>query len=189
MARRDLSFAPPMSELLSSPLAPPDVSLDPSAGQGVSLDERAIVPLDSLPGIGARVYRTADQTITTATSTALVFTSERFDTGSFHDDSTNTTRLTIPANGIYLITATIRWGSDGVGVRQLSFQINGSTPISHDAIAPASGVSGTLMTSTTIYQMIAGDYVECIVRQTSGGNLAVVAAANESPEFAIARLS
>lgn len=41
----DPSFAPPLSELATSNLAPPSVTLDPSAGQGFSLDERASVPI------------------------------------------------------------------------------------------------------------------------------------------------
>ena len=38
---------------------------------------------------------------------------------------------------------------------------------------------------TTLYRLNAGDYVQTIVNQTSGGSLSLVASPNNSPEFSM----
>lgn len=45
---------------------------------------------------GALVYITSSQTITQGIATAVNFNAEEYDTDTFHDNSTNNTRLTIP---------------------------------------------------------------------------------------------
>jgi hypothetical protein len=54
---------------------------------------------------GARVYKSADQTTADfTTATNLTFDSEHFDTDSYHDTGSNTDRLTVPADGYYVVT-------------------------------------------------------------------------------------
>ena len=55
--------------------------------------------------VGARVYKSAAQAITTATFTEVSWDTEVFDTDGFHDNATNNNRFTIPAGkaGYYRI--------------------------------------------------------------------------------------
>jgi hypothetical protein len=41
----------------------------------------------------------------------------------------------------------------------------------------------------TRYPLVVNDYVEAVVRQTSGGALNVLALGNQSPEFMMARVA
>lgn len=138
--------------------------------------------------VGARVYHNANQTITTATDTVLAFNSERFDSHGFHDTVTNNSRLTIPAGkaGKYMIGASSDWVANATGIRELRLRINGTTYIAlttGDADLVGEGWRNTL---ATLYDLAVGDYVEAIVRQTSGGNLDVQTNGSYSPEFWLA---
>lgn len=56
------------------------------------------------PHIAARVYHSTDQTITSGSTQYVAFDSERYDRGSCHNTSSNTSRLTAPVTGIYTLT-------------------------------------------------------------------------------------
>jgi hypothetical protein len=56
---------------------------------------------------GASVYKSGTQSITRGTTTILTFDSENFDTGSYHDTGSNTSRLTTASTGKYLFNWTI----------------------------------------------------------------------------------
>lgn len=135
---------------------------------------------------GARVYNSANISISTGTSTALTFNSERYDTDSYHDTGSNTSRLTAPATGYYRITGIVRWASNATSYRQIGIQLNGGAFIAFVIGPPASTVCVQIVTCD--YQLSAADYVELAVRQDTGGALNVDASANYSPEFMISRL-
>jgi len=65
-------------------------------------------PASGTTYVGASVYKSGNQTIAPSTQTILSWDSEDFDTDSFHDNSTNNSRFTIPAgkDGKYVITLT-----------------------------------------------------------------------------------
>lgn len=134
--------------------------------------------------IGARVYNNADLTIATATATALTFNSERWDDAAIHSTSTNTGRLTVPAPGRYSVGAHVRFASNATGFRVVYLYVN-STLIAIDA-RPAVNGGPTDISITTEWEAAAGDYFTVQVYQSSGGNLAVTAAGNYSPEFWVA---
>lgn len=134
----------------------------------------------------ARVFNSAALTITTATDTALTFNSERWDNGSLHSTSATTGRLTAPITGLYGFGAAVRFAANATGDRTVYFRINGSTIVGvDDRRAPATRACSFVISGE--YQLTAGDYVEVVVRQDSGGNLNVVAEANYSPEFWMSR--
>ncbi len=126
--------------------------------------------------VGARVKRTTTQTITTATTTNIGFTAEDWDSDAFHDNSTNNSRLTVPTGkaGTYLITATVEWdvGGGNTGFRQINVNLNGATNI---AMVNQGGTASeyTRQHISTIYRLIAGDYVELQGYHTRGSNLDV----------------
>lgn len=134
----------------------------------------------------ARVFNSGNQTTTTAVSLALVFDSEHYDTGDFHTN-TNGTRLTAPTAGLYDIGGCAEFVANVTGQRQLFIRLNGATAIAvQRGNAAAAGVS--VVQVSTQYQLDAGDFVELLALQTSGGNLVVNRTVGYSPEFWIVRL-
>lgn len=137
----------------------------------------------------ARAFNSANQTIPNNVATALVFDSTQFDTGAFHSNTINNSRLTISQTGFYMLTSSIEWAANATGVRSLSFRVNGLVgDVLASEVAPAFAANNTTESVTTIAQLNAGDYVEAIVLQSSGGNLSVLHTAGFLPCFAIARI-
>lgn len=131
-----------------------------------------------------RVYRGSNQTLTTAVAAAITFNLERNDTGGMHSTVTNTSRITVPSgeDGYYDIGASIRFASNSTGSRRADLTVNGSTVIAQAIVPPVNG-DVTVLNLSTIYPLVATDYIEIICTQTSGGNLDVVASGNSSPEM------
>jgi hypothetical protein len=137
----------------------------------------------------ARVYNNADISVANTTSVALTFNSERWDEGDLHSTSSNTSRLTAPVAGLYVIGGHVRFEFGGLGgFRQATIRLNGSTVIA-EVLDTAVNTPGTGLSPTTTYRLAAGDYVELVVQQNSGGALNVDAQSNFSPEFWMARLA
>lgn len=128
--------------------------------------------------VGARGrHITSGQTIATGTITAVEFNGESFDTDGFHDNTTNPSRITIPAGkgGYYRITGGVGWVSNATGYRQAFIQLNGVGSAQANDSRPAVSGTSTSQTVTTTLLLVAGDFVELIARQTSGGNLDLIA--------------
>jgi hypothetical protein len=143
--------------------------------------------------VGARVTRSADQSITTATQTAIAYDSETagFDSDAFHDNATNNSRITIPSSfdGYYIFGSSIQFASNATGYRQVNLQLNGATPLAVDSLPIVAATIDTRITTSGLRSFAATDYIETIVTQTSGGNLNVEVVAQFSPWMWIHRLS
>ena len=142
---------------------------------------------------GARVTDVGTQSISHNTQTAIEFDTERFDTEGYHDNSTNNTRLTIPAAGHYQVGGSLILAgevSSTPSSRQLQIQLNGTTQISNIKMVVdvyvASDTTG--LETSTVYEFAEGDYVELLVYQNTSETLATVKAGDKSPEFWIIRL-
>jgi len=121
----------------------------------------------------ARAFNSAVQSIPNTTSTVLTFDSESYDKGSgSHSTSVNTGRLTVPTScgGVYYIGARVSWASNATGYRSLSLRVNGTTTIATISYPVRTDGFSDLCLSTN-YSLAAGDYVEALVSQTSGGSL------------------
>jgi hypothetical protein len=130
----------------------------------------------------ARVYNSADITLTTGVAAALTFNTQRTNVGSLHSTGSNPSRLTAPVAGFYLVGGNGRFASNATGFRQFYLRLNGTTIFAiHTVDANSSTVTDIAI--TTGYQLAANDYVELVAAQNSGGNLNVTAAGNYSPEF------
>lgn len=140
------------------------------------------------PAIWARVYHNASQSITTATTTALAFNSERADTNTIHDTVTNNSRLTCQTAGVYYITASVQFAANATGFRQVGIRLNGTTALAFQRTPSPGGSDAALLTISTAYALSAADYVEATVYQNSGGSLNVDTSANFTPEFMMVRL-
>ena len=132
-------------------------------------------PASGVTYVGAQVTNTSAQSISNGTYTAINFQSEVFDTDGFHDNSTNNTRLTIPAGkgGKYLITGQANFASNSSGFRAIAIMKNGSA--SQIAYANANPISGSSFTFafSCVVSAVATDYYEMNVYQSSGGSLNV----------------
>lgn len=115
---------------------------------------------------------------------ALTFNSERVDVGAMHDTSTNTGRLTVPTGGggFYAVGGCIEFDGNGTGRRGIQIRLNGATVIAREETGNA-GANDHAITIHTVYQLAAGDYVELMALQASGGNLNMLATSAYSPEF------
>ena len=132
-----------------------------------------------------RVYNSANISITTSgTAQALTFDSERFDVGGCHSTSVNTGRITVPsgAGGKWQIGGSVEFASNSTGYRQVYIRLNGTTAIGNVAVS-ANATAATQLNVTALWALSAGDYVELVVVQTSGGALNVTTNSAWSPEF------
>lgn len=141
-------------------------------------------------GIGVAVYNSGNQTIADTTNTAVTFDSERWDEAGYHSTVTNTERLTVPTGyaGWYSIAFNVRYANNTTGVRDAAIRLNGSTFIAYNRQNASGGLSTTVVGIATVYYLAAGDYVEAICQQTSGGNLDITAGGNFASEFRMVRL-
>jgi len=133
-----------------------------------------------------RVFHNAGQSIANLTFVPLLFNSERFDATGMHRTDIDTSRITAAAPGIYLVTGNATWLNNTTGAREINIRKNGATIVAR-AVQPADlTINTTDQSLTTLVQLAAGDYVEFVVRQNSGGALTVTAAPEFSPEFSAA---
>jgi hypothetical protein len=133
--------------------------------------------------VGCVLTKSVSQSLTNGTQTAITWNTETEDTNGFHDNSTNTSRVTIPSGyaGRYLLSTTLNYDqSNGTGQRQAGFAKNGSVQQSTIIGAGSGGVPSATLTVdyTLILNLTVGDYVEVYGYQTSGGALSVSGNAN-----------
>jgi len=122
-----------------------------------------------------RVRFLGNETIRSSVFSPLNFNVEDFDTDALHSPSTPS-RLTAAIAGKYLSSANLQWsGSSTAGQRQMRIQLNGATDIAGNTETPTAAAAGPFMGISTVYALAAGDYVQLIVWQSSGGNLDLVA--------------
>ncbi len=141
-------------------------------------------------GKGARAYHNIDQAIANSTWAAIALNSELYDTDSIHDNVTNNSRLTCKTAGVYVITGHIDLEESITGLRSLYIRLNGTTSIAEYQSNNVEGGPGfSWITSiATNYKLAVNDYVELMIRQTSGGSLDLRAYANTSPHLAMQRI-
>ncbi len=137
--------------------------------------------------IGAMVTNSIDETISNSTDTALTFDTETWDTDTMHSTVSNTSRLTFTTGGMYILTCGVQWAANATGSRIVWVRVNGTTVYGYNQRINLSAVPFT-MEVTGIYKATANDYAECLVRQSSGGNLAANAnTGTNAPSFAAVR--
>jgi hypothetical protein len=125
--------------------------------------------------VGCKVTAAGNQSIANATAVYINFTGEYFDTNTFHDNSTNNTRITIPTgySGYYEIYGVAVF-ADAANGRQMWFLKNGTTPQLAKMIFPAPTGYDIGPYLATVEYLTAGDYIEMGVYQVSGGAINVV---------------
>jgi hypothetical protein len=131
-----------------------------------------------------RVFHSTTQGLTNATFGALLYNSEWFDSASMHSTTSNTSRITFPVAGIYLVGCNVTFAANATGVRVAGISLNGiSDPTSFIARTQAinAGSDDQMLNASTIWTFGTSDYIETAVYQTSGGALNSKTTGSASP--------
>lgn len=139
-------------------------------------------------GDAARVYNSANISLTNTVETLITFDTETQDTNGLHSTVTNTGRLTCQTTGTYLVTANVRFASNAGGFRYAYVRLNGTTLLCVN-ISPAVNGGQTQLSLSTQYPLSATDYIELFAYQSSGGNLNVEAAGVHAPVLAMVQVA
>lgn len=122
---------------------------------------------------GVKAYKSAAQSISTSTDTTLTWNLEVFDTNTFHDNSSNTSRLTVPAAmaGKYLVDCAVSMPTAASGVATLNVFKNGDnvTILATDE-KPFTSAGNIYLTIQTVLELGVGDYIETVLFQSSGSS-------------------
>jgi hypothetical protein len=144
-----------------------------------------------LPGYHAGAFQSSlgTQSVANNTSTPLTFDMNEYDTSGIHSTSVNPSRFTVPSGlgGTWLATCQVQIeqaGTPGL-VMALSINVNGS-PVNNQVTTPTSNEFSPTMTLSVPLLMNAGDYMECIVFQGSGGTLTTTEATTNGALFRMA---
>jgi hypothetical protein len=111
--------------------------------------------------VGCGLRDTANQTTTGGVDTAVTFNTEYFDTDAFHDNSTNTSRITIPSgkDGKYLFSySMVNTAPAEANYSQSTIRKNGTAVTGIQTLF--SSLTYTTMAQTVILDLVATDYVE-----------------------------
>jgi hypothetical protein len=130
--------------------------------------------------VGASVYLSFDQSIANNTNTPASWGSEAYDTDSLHDNAVNPERLTVNATGYWRVSGFVEFDINSTGYRAAYLAKNGSY---ENQVVEGPSTSATTQWgaafSFTKY-LVSGDYLELIVKQTSGGALNLIGTPGET---------
>lgn len=124
--------------------------------------------------VGVQATLSSEQTVSSATYTAVTFNTETagFDTDSFHDNSTNNSRFTVPSGKggyYYMIGRVVVAGASSSWNNRCKIRKNGSTDLAF-GYSNASTTGDVTTFVSCAANLSAGDYVEFVVYQGSGSN-------------------
>ncbi len=148
-----------------------------TAGQVLTVNSGATAPEWAAPAassfVGAKVYKSAAQSIPNATFTVLSFDLESFDTNAFHDNSTNNSRITIPSGkaGKYAVQWQAVWAANATGSRNTKLLKNGADAAYGVWSVTLGAGDTTVYNNNAILSLTAGDYLEISLGQASSGSL------------------
>jgi hypothetical protein len=117
---------------------------------------------------GAKVFRTALINIANNTATKIAFNTEDFDTNTYHDNTTNNTRLTVPTTGYYRVNVYCYRAGQTAALSRFSIWKNGSGG-NTTYFGSGAGFDTQTHSLHTILSLNANDYLELEIYQNSGG--------------------
>lgn len=134
-----------------------------------------VLTVGSCVGCGAptplnvQVTRNAVQSIPHETSTPIAFNVENFDTGTFHDNVTNNSRITFGTAGKYAVTCSAAFLGNDTGLREVFIYKNGTTVIADEIKEPIPGGITVPFNYSLLQNFSATDYIQLMAWQSSGG--------------------
>ncbi len=118
-----------------------------------------------------RIRKNADQSIPDVTNTFLTWETVIFDQWSMYDSGDNT-KLTIPADGHYMILTSIVWNNSSSGARIVVLLKNGTTAIGSNTVPSISGFKEE-MSAFAMDKFSKDDYLQVRVYHNHGSALSV----------------
>lgn len=120
----------------------------------------------------------AGATLTTGVETVLAFNGEDYDDNDYHDNSTDNSRITIPAGvSRVILLAQVSFAPNATGNRKVIITKNSSSFAGQPRTSLNAVTEGSIRTnivvSTAPINVTAGDFFEVAATQTSGGDLNV----------------
>lgn len=103
-----------------------------------------------------------------------------FDQGGFFNPALPT-RFTIPVTGVYILGGTTSWDANATGTRYMELRVNGTNILEADE-SNSDALSSHFVSLATTFHFSAGDYIELLVRQTSGAGL-ICSSTDNAPIF------
>lgn len=150
------------------------VNLDPDPDNAASSGVNGLlveIPALILNPPRGRVYRTTVQAISSSVATAVIFLLEDYDTDAMHAASSSQIVAVNP--GIYHVDFTAQFVGNGstTGKNQISVTVNGAALTGGGGTSTSDTPSAsetTYLTTSTLVNLGAGDYIEGAIFQTSG---------------------
>jgi|SRR5215831_1469789 len=142
-------------------------------------------PLPSQPA--CRITHNAAQSIASGVIALVSFNTLRFDSVGTMYSGGSPTRITCQVAGKYAIGCEIYWASNATGYRETTIQVNGVRQADRMEYVPSGG-GEIRQECVSVVDLKVGDYLECIVYQTSGGALNINQNTASSPEMWMAML-
>lgn len=99
---------------------------------------------------------------------------EGFDNDGMHSLVTNNPRITAQRAGLYLVGGDLHWALNATSIRTTVIRKNGSLQLVSNT-APGDGTHTTSCEAITLCRLAAGEYVEVLGYQDTGGALNVLA--------------
>jgi hypothetical protein len=146
-------------------------------------DQLLLLPAGGTNVIGVKLERSTNQVILATTDTAISFDTVVEDTDGFYNGS-NPTRITIPAKGggYYLIEGQLWYENNATNLRHSWILVNGVDFYALDrGLGMAAAQTG--LSSIIVLKLSAGDYIELMTWQNSGGSLNVITLPDEGQPF------
>jgi hypothetical protein len=122
--------------------------------------------------VGCQLTKSANQSLSNATETAITFNGETWDTDSFHDNATNNTRITIPSGKAGKYDFSARIAIEGMnGNVYVLIKLNGAV-WEYPVVINATGSTSfnTNFTMSFLMDLAVADYVELFIYQGSGSS-------------------
>lgn len=173
------------SPYIIEPILDPDVDnlLECETGEGLTAELPSSIT--DPPFVDA--FSTVNLSIANDTLTVVAMNSEKEDTDTMHNPSSNNSRVTFTTTGTYLITLNATWNKNATGIRLAQIRKNGSDVLGMESKKAGGSDLYVGHSITVIDQFTATDYVEAQVRQTSGGSL-IITSESYSPFLTAVKL-
>jgi hypothetical protein len=123
----------------------------------------------------AEVFVGPDTPIPTGVVTKVAMSGATYDTAGIFDDA-QPTRLTAPVDGIYLVTAGVKWRASGGGTQRFAtLRDKTGEDIGIAQVAPVNSASQFTSEIVSVQTPLAkGDFLELLVLQDSGATVNLV---------------